>query len=67
MCKYVGATYFENIVKDDRTPVTIADFAVQAVITALLAEKYPSVPMMCTSTRATHASIAETSARLEYT
>lgn len=62
VCDYVRTIYFERpeqassneprapvAAKEDRTPVTIADFAVQAMITSLLAEKYPSIPMMCTS------------------
>jgi 3'(2'), 5'-bisphosphate nucleotidase len=32
--------------KEDRTPVTVADLAVQAVVSAALAERYPEDPLM---------------------
>src|SRR5690349_2020030 len=32
--------------KEDRTPVTVADLAVQAVVSAALAERFPDDPLM---------------------
>jgi 3'(2'), 5'-bisphosphate nucleotidase len=36
----------ESLVKDDRSPVTIADLAAQAVVSRLLAERFPGDPLM---------------------
>ena len=39
-------THSETVIKDDRSPVTIADFAIQAVVSRQLTEQLPAVPLV---------------------
>lgn len=45
-------TVFPSLTKDDRSPVTVADFASQALIGNILAKAFPTIPLVAEETSA---------------
>ena len=46
VCVWVQEHYIKSVSKEDSSPVTIADFAVQAIVSHLLGEDFPDLPMV---------------------
>ena len=48
LCAEVQAAHLSGgaIDKEDRSPVTVADFGAQAIISEILAEKFPNIPLV---------------------
>ena len=45
-CVTVQKTFISSVSKEDRSPVTIADFAAQAIVSMILMEHAPHIPLV---------------------
>ena len=46
VCRRVQEKLITSVSKDDRSPVTVADFAAQAIVSTILAKHFPDIPLV---------------------
>jgi HAL2 family 3'(2'),5'-bisphosphate nucleotidase len=46
VCRLVQETFITSVSKDDRSPVTVADFAAQAIVSIILKKHTPEIPLV---------------------